>query len=248
MRKMKTEEIVLLPKKTFRSQETDATTVAEYAALMEQGVEFPPILIAEVGKSKKQVLVGGFHRVAAATKARIKELQVECIACRTAFDAELVAFTDNVSHGLNYTAEDKRQAILAILQTPTGKKLSNAAAAKKLGVSDMTIKRYRDAIGTKSPKAAQSGHKNTATKSNVAPKVDSGGKVVEATSDPVGWKIAGAKLGGGADRIADAIVAKVTEGVSTKQPKSYMERVQTVEDVIAQLQGWVDGAKSELAK
>lgn len=248
MQVMKTEEIALLPKKTFRSQETDATTVAEYAALMEQGVEFPPILIAEVGKNKKRVLVGGFHRLAAATKAKVKEIAVDFAPCRTAFDAELLAFSDNVSHGLNYTAEDKRQAILAILQTPTGKKLSNAAAANKLGVSDMTIKRYRDAIGTKSPKAAQSGHKNKATKSNVAPKVDSGGKVVEATSDPVGWKISGAKLGGGADRIADAIVAKVTEGVSTKQPKSYMERVQTVEQVITQLQAWVDSSKAELAK
>lgn len=236
---MSIEELVLLPKRTFRSVETDAATVAEYAGLMEQGVEFPPLLIAEVGKAKNRVLVGGFHRLAAATKAKVKTMAVDVAPCRTTFDAELLAFTDNVDHGLNYTAEERRQAILAILQTPTGKKLSNAAAAKKLGVSDMSIKRYRDAIGAKSPKASQSGHKNR-TKSNVAPKVDKGGKVEPVNTDPVTWKIQGAMLGGGAAKCVEAIVAKVVEGTSTKSPTTWNERMDYLESIADNVKVYVD--------
>lgn len=238
---MSVEELVVLPKRTFRFTETDPATVAEYAGLMEQGIVFPPLVIAEVGKTKKRVLVGGFHRLAAATKAKVKELPVVIASCKAAIDADVLAFTDNVAHGLGYTADEKRKAILELLQTPSFAKVSSAAAAKRLGVSDMSIKRYRDAIGTKSPKAGQSGHKNK--KSNVAPKVDAGGKVVQADSNPVRWKIQGAKLGGGAEAVASAIIEKVCEGTSPKSPEVYRERISHIESIAQALLAFCDGAR-----
>ena len=246
------EELALLPLRTFRSEATDPATVAEYAGLMERGIEFPPLTIAVIGKTKKEVLVGGAHRLAAATKAKVKDLGVSLVVCKAAVDADTLAFTDNVSHGLSLTAEDKRKAIIELLQVPSFKKLSNAGAAKRLGVSDMTIKRYRDAIGTKSPKASQSGHKNAPRakggKSNVAPTTDKGGKTIVATGDVVGWRIAGAMLSGGVDKAADAIVTKVTEGVSEKSTKAWGERIEFIENLAATLTAFADGAKQGLGK
>ncbi|HUV74187.1 MAG TPA: ParB N-terminal domain-containing protein [Anaerolineae bacterium] len=231
---MKIEELVLLPVRTFRTQATDPATVAEYAALMAAGTTFPPLTVAEVGKSKTQVLIGGAHRLAAAVKAGLKDIEVTTVACKSAADAEVATFADNASHGLSLTPEDKRKAILTIIQLKPFAKLSNAAIAKRLGVSDMTVKRYRDAVGTVSPKAKMSGHK-----SKIEPKVDKGGKVQAQTSDPVAWKIAGAKMGGGADKVAAAIVAKITEGVSTKQADTWRERVQYVYEVCEALERWI---------
>jgi hypothetical protein len=241
---MKIEELVLMPQRTFRRQAAEPEVVAEYSALMSAGAKFPALTVAEIGKTKKRVLVGGAHRLAAAVKARIPSLEVTLVKCKGAFEAELLTFSDNSSHGLSLTVEEKRAAIIGILQTPAGSKLSNTKAAVALGVSDMTIKRYRDAIGTKSPKAANNGHKN---KSNVEPKVDKGGKVVVAQGDPVVWKIQGAMLGGGVAKACDAIVAKVTEGVSAKSELAWHQRVTFLENLAANIQAFCDASKKQAA-
>lgn len=250
MKTMKIEELSLLPQKTYRSQATDPVTVAEYAGLMERGVTFPPLTIAEVGKAKAQVLVGGAHRLAAAIKAKLTELPVTIVACKASIDAEVLAFTDNVSHGLTLTVEDKRKAILALIQTPSFKKLSNAAIAKRLGVSDMTIKRYRDAIGTKSPQAAKSGHKNKPAKAvSTEPKVDKGGVVKPQTSAKpnAAWNIreGGSWSGGGAEYVAQAIVERVTEGVGRRSTATWNERCAYLETIGQQLIEWAAKNKAE---
>jgi len=71
-----------MPTRTFRLQATNPETVAEYAALMERGVEFPALTVAKVGKAGTEVLVGGAHRLAAAVKAKIEELPVNVSSAR----------------------------------------------------------------------------------------------------------------------------------------------------------------------
>lgn len=238
---IKTEDLAVLPRFTFRAEETNGETVVEYSNLMKAGVEFPPVVLATWGKGNR-ALVDGIHRFTAAMNAKIGELAYVETKVKTKLEAELLAFKSNVTHGRLLTADEKRKACIQLLQQPAMTKLSHVKAAKALGVSDMTVKRYRDGIGTKSPKAAQSGHK---TKSAIEAKVDKGGKVQPATSDPVAWKISGAVMGGGADKVASAIIAKVTEGCSPKQANTFTSRCEFLSKVAAELQAFVDGAKAK---
>lgn len=245
MKKLSVAELVLVPVRTFRTEQVNAATVAEYAALMERGVEFPPLTIAEVGKAKQRVMVGGMHRLAAAVKAKLTELPVNLVACASAIDSEVLAYTDNGSHGLRLTAEENRKALLAILQTPTFAKLSHAAAAKRLGVSDMSVKRYRDAVGETSPKAKQSGHKAKAKGAiEKGVQVDKGGQVeaVPVKGKASAWRIheGGSWSGGGVDQIVEAITTRVTEGIGRKSVKSWNERCDYLRSIAAQLTAWAD--------
>lgn len=242
---IKVEELVLIPQVTFRTGGADPAVVAEYAGLMERGVTFPPLTVAEVGKAAQRVLVGGAHRLAAALKAKLAELPVNVVACKSAADAELLAFTDNASHGLPLTAEDRRKAIIKLLQSPSLAKLSNATLAKRLGVSDMSIKRYRDAIGEKSPQASKSGHKNRKPgKVSTEPKVDKGGQVVEppANTPRAAWRVheGGSWSGGGVEHVTQAITARVTEGVGRKSVTAWNARCDYVSQIAASLQAWSD--------
>ena len=243
----KVAELVLMPTRTFRLQATNPETVAEYAALMERGVEFPALTVAKVGKAGTEVLVGGAHRLAAAVKAKVEELPVNVVECKAAIDAEVLAFTDNVTHGLTLTAQEKRLAIIELIQTATFSKLSNATIAKRLGVSDMTIKRYRDAIGEKSPKAAQSGHKaKPKAKGTIEAgvSIDKGGKVeaVPVKGKPASaWNMAGGSWsGGGVEAIVEAITVRVTEGVGRKSVNSWNERMDYLDKLAASLKAFAD--------
>jgi hypothetical protein len=155
---VQTKEVALLEQITFRSNGVDRATVDEYAALMAGGTVFPPVTIATWGKDNR-ALIGGAHRLAAAVQIHRDEIEATVVKVKSRAEAERLAFTDN-HHGLALTADDRRKAILAFLQQPSFAKLSHTKAAALLGVSDMTIKRYRDGLELKSPKAAMSGHKN----------------------------------------------------------------------------------------
>jgi hypothetical protein len=217
----------------FRENKLDTDTVAEYAALMNQGVTFPPLHIAEVGKQETRVLVGGAHRLAAGVKAKVESFSVIVTKVKTMVEAEVLAFHDNAAHGLQLTPAEKRQAIIQLIQKPAMKKLSNGAIAKKLGVSDMTIKRYRDSLGEASPKAKMSGHKSKPKAKADKPKTETG----------AGWRIEGSQLGGGAGAIANAIVSKITEGYDPKKsPKTHAKNVQVLRDAVELLQAFIDAA------
>ena len=221
----------------FRDNKLDSDTVAEYAALMAQGVTFPPLHVAEVGKAATQMLVGGAHRLAAGVKAKVESFNVVVTKVKTKVDAEVLAFQDNAAHGLQLTPTEKRQAILQLIQKPAMKKLSNAAIAKRLGVSDMTIKRYRDSLGETSPKAGMSGHKSKPKPKTDKPKTENG----------AGWRIEGSQLGGGANAIAQAIVTKITEGLDpVKSPKSYAKNIEVLKSTVELLQAFIDTAEVQV--
>ena len=244
-KKMKVEELALLPVRSFRTNGPNPETVAEYAALMVAGATFPALTVVEVGKKAERLLVVGAHRLAAATKAGIKELPVEVVKVKSEIEADFLSFRDNAAHGLLLTVEEKRKAILDLLQRPSVAKMSNASVARSLGVSDMTIGRYRDALGTKSPAAAKSGHKKSAVKDGV--KVDKGGKVeaVPVKRDRAsGWEFNGGSWSGsGAETIVSGIAARVTEGVSPKSSATWNQRMEYLESVATGLLAYAQSHK-----
>jgi hypothetical protein len=113
-------------------------TVAEYAECMKTGSIFPPVVVFHDGSG--YLLADGFHRVLAAKRAGLNEIEAE-IKTGTRDDALLFSLSANNKHGLRRTNADKRHCIkLALATWP---EWSDRRIANICGVSPDTIGRVR---------------------------------------------------------------------------------------------------------
>jgi hypothetical protein len=94
----------------------------------------------------------GFHRVKAATQAKVLEIQAE-IHQGTREDAQWYSFSANKTNGLRRTNSDKHRAVRAALAHPKAAGLSDAVVARHVGVSDRTVAEYRKVL---TPKLSES--------------------------------------------------------------------------------------------
>ena len=117
--------------------------VQEYAALMEDGEEFRPVDAFFDGSD--YWLADGFHRYFA-TKANKKTSIAVTIHNGTLEDAQLFAFAANKGHGLHMLATDIRHCIVRMLEHPRWGSWTNAAIAKHVGTSKMTVGRVKAAM------------------------------------------------------------------------------------------------------
>ncbi|RIK74362.1 MAG: hypothetical protein DCC68_23265 [Planctomycetota bacterium] len=148
--------------------------VDEYAELMRDGVEFPPVVVFHDGTD--YWLADGFHRVAAAKRARPDQpIDVE-IHQGTQSDAQWYSYGVNTTHGLRRTNEDKRRAVMAALSHTEGAKLSDVKIAEHCGVSHTFVAKLRGELsatcnGCKSPhRTGRDGRKiNTAKIGSAGP-------------------------------------------------------------------------------
>ena len=98
---------------TQSREKLDQTVVDEYAELMKEGTEFPPISVVHDGTD--YYLSDGFHRLLAAQKAGKASINCDVIT-GTLRDAILYSLSANSQHGLRRTIEDKRKAVLTMLE------------------------------------------------------------------------------------------------------------------------------------
>ena len=120
--------------------------VKDYAEKMRDGEKFPEIIVFFDGSD--YWLADGFHRYFA-TKSN-GTVSIECeVKTGTLDDATLFAFSANGKRGLSLTAEDNRNIIYAMLRHPEWSKWTNAAIAKHVGVSKMTVGRVRATLDVK---------------------------------------------------------------------------------------------------
>jgi hypothetical protein len=117
--------------------------VQEYAALMEDGEEFRPVDAFFDGSD--YWLGDGFHRYFA-TKANKKTSISVTIHTGTLEDAQLFALSANKGHGLHMTAIDIRHCIVRMIEHPVWGGWTNAAIAKHIGTSKMTVGRVKAAM------------------------------------------------------------------------------------------------------
>ena len=117
--------------------------VQEYAALMEDGEEFRPVEAFFDGSD--YWLADGFHRYFA-TKANKKTSIAVTIHNGTLEEAQLFAFSANKGHGLHMAAADIRHCIVRMLEHPVWGGWTNAAIAKHVGTSKMTVGRVKAAM------------------------------------------------------------------------------------------------------
>ena len=106
----------------------DAGAVADFAADMESGSRFPPLVVFRDGEGLYH-LADGFHRLEAARRAGLKTFPC-LVRAGTKRDATLYACGANAGTQVRRTAEDKRRAVNTLLDDPEWAKWSNRAIAK----------------------------------------------------------------------------------------------------------------------
>ena len=122
-------------------------TVAEYADAMMDGAKFPPVTAVYDGKY--YYLADGYHRYFAAKKAGLDDIECD-VMNGTLRDAVLFSVGVNSTHGLPRNNEDKRKAVMTILDDVEWAEWSDAIIAKKCHVSSAFVGRVRKAINLES--------------------------------------------------------------------------------------------------
>lgn len=113
---------------------TNDDTVTDYAELLRSGVRLPPVAVFRDGDGVFW-LADGFHRVAAAQRAGLGEVEVD-LRRGTRREAVLHSVGANASHGLRRTNADKRRCVELLLSDEDWSKWSNGEIARRCGVSD----------------------------------------------------------------------------------------------------------------
>lgn len=122
---------------------TDPNVVAEYAALMREGVAFPAITVWWDGND--YWLSAGFQRVAAAESAGCTQIAAE-VRHGTQSDAQWDSYAANSVHGLRRTEADTRAVIQRALLHANAATLSNVQIAKHLHIPETTVRRWRQKL------------------------------------------------------------------------------------------------------
>ena len=118
----------------------DPHVVADYAKLMEEGVQFPPVRVWFDGEI--YWLSDGFHRVAAAEQLQASKISAQIFE-GSFTDAQWDSYGSNVTHGLRRTREDVELIVGRALGHPNGIQWSTNQIAKHVGVPETTIRRWR---------------------------------------------------------------------------------------------------------
>lgn len=140
--------------------EVNEEVVGDYAQLLIDGVELPPIdviAVDEGGRDPVFLVVDGFHRTLAHRKA-----QLRVAACRvrpgTRQDALLACLSANSTHGLHRTGKDKARAVRIALEDAGLCKLKGADLAARLAVSKSFVDARRQAYGVRPGKVLDPDH------------------------------------------------------------------------------------------
>jgi hypothetical protein len=114
--------------------------VGQYAEKMREGEIFPPVTVFFDGSD--YWLADGFHRYFGSKSNNKTSIDAD-VKNGTLDDAILFAFSANGKRGLTMTDEDNRNIIYAMLRHAEWSLWTNAAIAKHVGVSAMTVGRIK---------------------------------------------------------------------------------------------------------
>jgi hypothetical protein len=125
---------------TQSRERLDQVVVSEYAELFKEGVEFPPISVVHDGS--EYYLADGFHRLLAAQHAGKASINCDVIT-GTLRDAVLYSLSANHNHGLRRTIEDKRKAVMTMLEDIEWSEWSDREIARQCHVSHPFVTKMR---------------------------------------------------------------------------------------------------------
>jgi ParB-like chromosome segregation protein Spo0J len=125
----------------------DEATVADYAAALERQEEFPPVVVFHDGVA--YWLADGFHRFLAHQRAGRRAVRCD-VRQGTRRDAVLYSVGANAEHGLKRSNDDKRRAVLTLLDDGEWGKWSDREIGRRCRVDHKTVASLRASPG-KSP-------------------------------------------------------------------------------------------------
>jgi hypothetical protein len=121
----------------------DQDMVTQYAEHMREGSTFPDIVVFHDGTS--YWLADGFHRYFATQMNALDSIEAD-IRTGTLDEAQLYAYGANSKRGLTMTREDNRNIILKMINHPIWGKWTNAEIGRHVGVSKMTVGRFKQTL------------------------------------------------------------------------------------------------------
>jgi ParB-like chromosome segregation protein Spo0J len=150
MKVMNLAALVLDPRLQSRV-EINEDTVAEYAADIEAGDQFPPVIV--FFDSTHFYLADGYHRYYGHKRAGKVSIQCEVIN-GTIRDAIYYSTAVNAKHGMRRSYADRRKAVMILLDDFEWSLKSNTEIAKHVGVSISFVSNLRSTNG-KTPEKVQ---------------------------------------------------------------------------------------------
>lgn len=124
--------------------EINEQAVTEYAEALQGGSIFPAVRVYHDGIN--YYLADGFHRYHAHNRIKRKAIDADVIA-GTLRDAILHACGANALHGLRRTTEDKRNAVMIMLDDPEWSGWSDNEIARNCHVSHPFVSKLRKEVG-----------------------------------------------------------------------------------------------------
>lgn len=121
-----------------RHEPLNADVVDDYAAAMDRGDVFPPVLVAE--RDGVMWLLGGNHRTAGRAKAGLLTIAAVVVVDPTDDQARLLAFGDNATHGQPLTNAEKLSHADWLIDHGG---LSENKASAHIGISQTRVSRHR---------------------------------------------------------------------------------------------------------
>lgn len=123
--------------------ELNQEIVGDYAEAVMAGVVFPPIDVFHDGST--YWLADGFHRYFAHKRSGVTAIDAT-VHTGTLRDALLFSVGANSKHGLRRTNEDKRRAVMVLLNDLEWSEWSDIKIAETAGVSSATVHRIRKSL------------------------------------------------------------------------------------------------------
>lgn len=118
----------------------EQTIINQYVAALEDGAQFPEVKVFHDGSD--YWLADGFHRVKA--NQHIGSLEIDAdIKQGSRRDAVLFSVGANALHGLNRTPEDKKRAVMVLLEDAEWSAWSNREIARRCAVSPTFVSSVR---------------------------------------------------------------------------------------------------------
>ncbi len=127
--------------------------IDEYAKAMIDGAQFPPVVVFHDGEN--YWLADGFHRVQACDKAGM-DVAAD-VRQGTVRDAVLYSVGANATHGVRRSNEDKRAAVLKLLNDAEWGAWSDREIARQCGVDHKTVGTLRPKLTGEFPQSVRKG-------------------------------------------------------------------------------------------
>lgn len=118
----------------------DAAVVDDYAEAIRSGAVFPRVIVYFDGQT--YWLADGFHRYHSHVKVGTPKIEAD-VRQGSRRDAVLFSVGANASHGLRRTNDDKRRAVMTLLDDEEWRRWNDVKIAEKCGVSSMFVGKVR---------------------------------------------------------------------------------------------------------